>query len=105
MKLLLAVNAAVAALLAPTGFPLVVDPVMIATSGVRLLRPDAMRALQDRLLPLAALACKTLSLSWDQFVAAVASPRVLASYRLTFGASLIAALRLAADLATRTGDR
>lgn len=44
------------------------------------------------LLPLAALACKTLSLSWDQFVAAVASPRVLASYRLTFGASLIAAL-------------
>jgi hydroxymethylpyrimidine/phosphomethylpyrimidine kinase len=33
--------------------PLVVDPVMIATSGVALLRPEAVRALQERLLPLA----------------------------------------------------
>ena len=33
--------------------PLVVDPVMIATSGARLLRPDAMRAVRERLLPLA----------------------------------------------------
>lgn len=40
--------------------PLVVDPVMIATSGARLLRPDAMRALQDRLLPLAALVTPNL---------------------------------------------
>ncbi|MBK6007693.1 sulfate ABC transporter permease subunit CysT [Ramlibacter ginsenosidimutans] len=44
------------------------------------------------LIPLAALVLKSFSLSWDQFWAAVSSPRVLASYRLTFGASLIAAL-------------
>ena len=51
------------------------------------------------LIPLSALVFKTLSLSWDQFWAAVVSPRVLASYRLTFGASLLAALvNLAAGL-------
>jgi len=44
------------------------------------------------LIPLSALVLKTFTLSWDQFWAAVSSPRVLASYRLTFGASLIAAL-------------
>lgn len=44
------------------------------------------------LIPIFALFLKTFTLSWDQFVAAVTSPRVLASYRLTFGASLIAAL-------------
>ena len=35
--------------------PLVVDPVMVATSGARLLRPSAFRILCDRLLPLATL--------------------------------------------------
>ena len=44
------------------------------------------------LIPLSALVFKTFTLSWDQFWAAVTSPRVLASYRLTFGASFIAAL-------------
>jgi sulfate transport system permease protein len=44
------------------------------------------------LIPLSALVLKTFTLSWDQFWAAVTSPRVLASYRLTFGASFIAAL-------------
>lgn len=44
------------------------------------------------LIPLSALVFKTFTLSWDQFWAAVSSPRVLASYRLTFGAALIAAL-------------
>ena len=44
------------------------------------------------LLPLSALLFKTFTLTWDQFVAAVASERVLASYRLTFGASFLAAL-------------
>ena len=44
------------------------------------------------LIPLSALLFKTFSLSWEQFVTAVSSPRVMASYRLTFGASLIAAL-------------
>ena len=44
------------------------------------------------LIPLSALVLKTFTLSWPQFWEAVSSPRVLASYRLTFGASLIAAL-------------
>ena len=44
------------------------------------------------LIPLSALVFKTLSMTWPEFWAAVSSPRVVASYRLTFGASLIAAL-------------
>jgi len=44
------------------------------------------------LIPLSALVVKSHGLRWDTFWAAVASPRVLASYRLTFGASFIAAL-------------
>jgi sulfate transport system permease protein len=44
------------------------------------------------LIPLSALVFKTFTLDWAQFVAAVSSPRVMASYRLTFGASFIAAL-------------
>lgn len=44
------------------------------------------------LIPLAALVLKSFSLSAEQFWAAVSSPRVLASYRLTFGASFVAAV-------------
>lgn len=44
------------------------------------------------LIPLSALVLKTFTLTWDQFVAATTSPRVLASYRLTFGASFLAAV-------------
>ena len=44
------------------------------------------------LIPLSALVFKTFGMSWDQVWVAVTSPRVMASYRLTFGASLIAAL-------------
>ncbi len=44
------------------------------------------------LIPLSALLFKTLSMTWEQFWAAVSSPRVVASYRLTFGASLLAAV-------------
>ena len=44
------------------------------------------------LIPLSATFLKAASLSWDGFVTAVTAPRVLASYRLTFGAALIAAL-------------
>ena len=44
------------------------------------------------LLPLSAAFLKTFTLSWDQFVAAVSTPRVVASYKLTFGASFFAAL-------------
>lgn len=44
------------------------------------------------LIPLSAAFLKTFALSWSQFLDAVATPRVLASYQLTFGASLLAAL-------------
>jgi sulfate transport system permease protein len=44
------------------------------------------------LLPIAALFLKTTALSWNQFWTTVTAPRVLASYRLSFGASLLAAL-------------
>jgi sulfate transport system permease protein len=43
------------------------------------------------LIPLSAAFLKTATMSWEAFVVAVSSPRVLASYRLTFGASLAAA--------------
>jgi hydroxymethylpyrimidine/phosphomethylpyrimidine kinase len=35
----------------PAGIPVVVDPVMVAESGARLLDPDAQRALVDEILP------------------------------------------------------
>jgi sulfate transport system permease protein len=44
------------------------------------------------LIPMSALFLKTFTLTWEQFVVAVTSPRVMASYQLTFGASLFAAL-------------
>jgi sulfate transport system permease protein len=44
------------------------------------------------LIPLSAAFIKTASLTWPAFVDIVTAPRVLASYRLTFGASLGAAL-------------
>ena len=43
------------------------------------------------LVPLVACAVRASAVSWDQFVAAVWSPRALAAYGLTFGAALIAA--------------
>jgi len=44
------------------------------------------------LLPLSAAFIRTAELSWPEFWAIVTTPRVVASYRLTFGASLAAAL-------------
>jgi sulfate transport system permease protein len=44
------------------------------------------------LIPLSAAFLKTFTLTWPQFWEAVSSPRVVASYRLTFGASLAAAV-------------
>lgn len=43
------------------------------------------------LIPLSALLLKTAGLDWAHFVDTVTAPRVVASYKLTFGASLIAA--------------
>jgi sulfate/thiosulfate transport system permease protein len=44
------------------------------------------------LIPLSAAFLKTTLLTWDGFWAAVTAPRVLASYRLSFGAALLGAL-------------
>jgi sulfate transport system permease protein len=43
------------------------------------------------LIPLSAAFVKTATLSWPAFVSIVTAPRVVASYQLTFGASLAAA--------------
>ena len=43
------------------------------------------------LLPVAAVFGKTLELGWGEFVGVVSNPRVLAAYRLSFGAALAAA--------------
>ena len=44
------------------------------------------------LVPLSAAFLKTFTLSWQQFLDATTTPRVVASYKLTFGASFLAAL-------------
>ena len=44
------------------------------------------------LIPLSAAFLKTATMTWPAFIDAVSSPRVMASYRLTFGASAVAAL-------------
>ncbi len=44
------------------------------------------------LIPLGVMLLKATELTWEQFWAIVTSPRVLASYRLTFGASFVAAI-------------
>jgi len=43
------------------------------------------------LIPLSAVFLKTFTMTWEAFWSAVSSPRVVASYKLTFGGSLIAA--------------
>ena len=44
------------------------------------------------LLPLATVFTRTTELSWAEFWGTVTNPRVVASYRVTFGASFVAAL-------------
>jgi len=44
------------------------------------------------LIPIAGLLLKTATLSWEEFYGTLTSARVLASFRLTFGSALIAAL-------------
>lgn len=44
------------------------------------------------LIPLAALFAKSATMGWEDFWEAVTAPRVVASYKLTFGASFAAAL-------------
>jgi hydroxymethylpyrimidine/phosphomethylpyrimidine kinase len=76
-----AIIAAVAGAVAGVSVPIVLDPVMIATSGAALIAPDAVAAMRDRLFPraalitpnlpeLAALAGRTLSTTQDMIDAA-----------------------------------
>ena len=44
------------------------------------------------MIPLSGLFLKSASLNWSEFWKTVSDPRVVASYRLTFGASLVGAL-------------
>ena len=44
------------------------------------------------LVPLSAAFLKTFTLTWQQFLDATTTPRVVASYKLTFGASFLAAM-------------
>ena len=44
------------------------------------------------LIPLSALVFKTTGLTWGEFISTVTAPRVLASYKVTFGAAMIAAV-------------
>jgi sulfate transport system permease protein len=46
----------------------------------------------DVLLPLAPLIFKGSAMTWDKFISVLLDPRAVASYRLTFGAALLAAL-------------
>jgi len=43
------------------------------------------------LVPLAALVMKTATMGWDDFIRVLTDPRAVASYRLSFGASILAA--------------
>jgi hydroxymethylpyrimidine/phosphomethylpyrimidine kinase len=53
--------------------PLVVDPVMVASSGARLLEPDAIETLVERLLPLATVV--TPNLAEAEVLAAATGPK------------------------------
>lgn len=44
------------------------------------------------LIPLSALVFKTAGLTWGDFIATVTAPRVMASYKVTFGSAVVAAL-------------
>lgn len=44
------------------------------------------------IIPIAAIICKSQSMGFDHFWEAIKTPRVLASYRLSFGASFLAAI-------------
>ena len=57
----LIVRAVAGRLVGLPGVPVVVDPVMVATSGDQLLTPDAIEVYRDRLLPLAALVTPNLA--------------------------------------------
>lgn len=79
---------AVARFLAGRGVPLVVDPVMIASSGARLLRAHAVQVMVERLFPLAAVV--TPNLPEARVLAGVDGTRAQLAERLhTMGAAAV----------------
>jgi len=78
--------AAVADALAGRDLPLVVDPVMVASSGARLLRTDAVSELVTRLFPLATVVTPNLPEAQALTGLAVADRAVLAERLVAMGA-------------------
>jgi hydroxymethylpyrimidine/phosphomethylpyrimidine kinase len=77
----------VADFLAAHPVPLVVDPVMVASSGARLLQEDAVRSLAERLFPLATVV--TPNLPEARALAGEGSPSELAERIHSLGASAV----------------
>jgi hydroxymethylpyrimidine/phosphomethylpyrimidine kinase len=78
---------AVAGFLEEHSVPLVVDPVMVASSGARLLQEDAVESLVERLFPLAAVV--TPNLPEAQALAGEGEPRELAERIHELGAPAV----------------
>ena len=77
---------AVADALAPRRLPLVVDPVMVASSGAVLLRPDAVGTLVTRLFPLATVVTPNLPEAQALTAMMTEDRAVLAASLVTMGA-------------------
>ena len=71
--------ALVAEMIGPTGLPIVIDPVIVATTGARLLAPGAMTMLTRVLLPVAALI--TPNVPEAEVLAGMAIPDMAAMHR------------------------
>jgi hydroxymethylpyrimidine/phosphomethylpyrimidine kinase len=69
----------VAEMMGPTGLPIVIDPVILASTGARLLAPGAMTMLTRVLLPVAALL--TPNVPEAEVLAGMAIPDVTAMHR------------------------
>jgi hydroxymethylpyrimidine/phosphomethylpyrimidine kinase len=80
---------AVAQALAPRGLPLVVDPVMVASSGSRLLREDAVETLVARLFPLATVVTPNLPEAQALTQTVTEDRSVLAECLATMGARAV----------------
>ena len=77
---------AVADALEPRSLPLVVDPVMVASSGSTLLRPDAVGTLVSRLFPLATVVTPNLPEAQALTKLATEDRAVLAEHLVAMGA-------------------
>jgi len=80
---------AVADALEPRNLPLVVDPVMVASSGSNLLRPDAVGTLVSRLFPLATVVTPNLPEAQALTSLATEDRAVLAEHLVAMGARAV----------------